>query len=126
MSHDHKEVEPTVALISTSRDGSPVDGTVVRTPPGEPNIVIKTMTPLAQVLVRGLRTYLQGVVGFLLLTLASRPTAEALGIVVPPGDFWEAFQIAAGLAVAPTVISLLHNTVELLGHLDNLFPKARA
>lgn len=117
---------PTVSVMSTSRAGSPADGTVVETAAGQPDIILATMTPLAQVFVRAARTYLQSLVGFLLLNVAAAPVAESLGVVVSPGDFWQAFQTAAGLAVAPTVIALLQNAAELLGHLDNLIPKWRA
>lgn len=117
---------PTVSVMSTSRAGSPAEGTVIETEPGQPDIILTVMTPLAQVAVRGLRTYIQCLVGFLLLNVAAHPVAESLGVMIPPGDFWQAFMTAAGLAVAPTVIAVLQNSAELLGHLDNLLPKARA
>lgn len=115
-----------VPVLTTERAGSAPDGTVIETPSGQPDLVVTVMTPLAQVAVRGLRTYVQGIVGFLGMLTVGRPVAESLGVVLPPGDFFQILQTAAGLAVAPTVISLLQNTAELLGRLDNLLPKARA
>lgn len=117
---------PEIQAIVTAREDAPADGTVVVTPPGQPNVILKAMTPVAQVLVRFSRTYLQGLVGFLLLSLAAKPVAAGLGVVVPVGDFWGAVQVAAGLALAPAVISLLQNLVELLAKLDESFPKLRA
>jgi hypothetical protein len=115
-----------VRMMVTDRVGAPPNGTTIETPAGRPNIVIQLMTPIAQVLVRGVRTYVQGVIGFLLLGLAARPVMENLGVVVPPGDFVEAVKVAGGLALAPAAISLLQNTAELLGKLDAMFPKLRA
>lgn len=118
-------VDPIQTLV-TDRADAPSDGTIVSTPGQRPDLVIKLMTPIAQVLVRAARTYVQGLIGFLVLGVAAKPLAEGLGVVIPPGDFWAAFQVAAGLATAPTVISLLQNVAELLGRVDALFPQFRA
>ncbi len=129
MSTDAAAVEPRasdIPMVVTERSNAPKDGTVIETPGRRPNIVIQAMTPFAQVAVRGARTYLQGLVGFLLLGLAAKPVLANLGVVIPPGDFLEAFKVAAGLALAPTVISLLQNLAELFGRLDESFPKLRA
>lgn len=117
--------EPTPVLI-TERETSPSNDTVVRTPSGLPDVLIKTMTPIAQVLVRAARTFLQSLVGFLFVVVAARPLAENLGVMIPAPDFLDALKIAAGFAVAPTVISFLQNLIELLARVDESFPKARA
>lgn len=126
MSDEVTVVPGPVTTIVTAREDAPRDGTLVRTPGDRPDIIIKVMTPLLQVVVRGLRTYVQGLIGFLLLGLAGRPALEGLGVVIPPGDFLDALRLAGGLAFAPTVISVLQNLGELLLRLDQSLPKWRA
>lgn len=116
----------TTAVMVTASATAPADGTVLATPGGLPDIVVQTMRPLAQVAVRALRTYVQGVVGFLLLNLAASPVMAGLGVVVPPADFLAALKVAAGLALAPAAIAVLMNAGELLARLDESWPKARA
>jgi hypothetical protein len=118
--------EPINTLV-TERDDAPADGTrLTTTDTREADVIIRAMTPFAQVLVRFARTYLQGLVGFLLLGLAAKPTLEGLGVAVPVDDFFTALKVAAGLALAPAVIALLQNLIELLAKLDEKFPKMRA
>ena len=73
--------------------------------------------------VRGLRVYLQGLVGF--LTANTTGATEAL-TGIPVGDFGNQVVIAASLAVAPSVLSLLTNIIELLAKLDQSHPTLRA
>jgi hypothetical protein len=115
-----------IPMVVTARDENPRDQTVLVTPGTRPNILVQTMTPVAQVLVRGARTFLQSLVGFLLVVMAGRTIIDNVGVMIPAVDFLDALKIAASLAVAPTVISLLQNLVELLSRLDEVFPKARA
>ena len=115
-----------VSTIITDRGDSPPNNSLIVTDAGQPDIVLKVMSPLAQTLVRGLRTYIQSLVGMLTLLLAGRPVLENVGIIVPAGDFWSALVAAASIAIAPTVVSLLQNFAELLGRFDELFPKSRA
>lgn len=89
-------------------------------------MVFAVMTPFAQAVVRAIRTFLQGWVGFLLLALAGKPALAAVGIVVLPDDFLAALWSSAGLAMAPTVISLLQNLIEIFAKFDESFPKLRA
>jgi hypothetical protein len=117
----------TIRTIVTAREDTtlPSGTTVTSGVPGQ-TVILQMMAPWAQVLVRFVRSYLQGLVGFLLLALAAKPTLAGLGVVIPPGDFLSALEVAAGLALAPSVVSLLQNTIELLGKLDEKFPKLRA
>lgn len=115
-----------VPMVVTDRATAPPDGTIVVTPRGLPNIVIRTMTPLYQVGVRSVRTYLQALVGLLALALAGAPVAAGIGVMVPPGDFALALKTAAGLAVAPAVVSALMNLAELFARIDETAPKLRA
>jgi hypothetical protein len=118
--------EPTPILVTERGIESPPDKTTVVTPPGMPNVLIRTMTPLAQVLVRALRTFLQSLVGFLIVVMAGRTIIDNVGVMIPATDFLDALKIAASLAVAPTVISFIQNLIELLARVDESFPKARA
>lgn len=72
--------------------------------------------------VRALRVYLQGLVGF--LTANTTGATEAV-TGIPVGDFGNQIIIAASLAVAPAVLSLLMNITELLARLDQTAPKLR-
>jgi hypothetical protein len=112
-----------VPVLTTERAGAPADGTVIITPAGRADLIIKTMTPVVQVIVRGLRTYVQALVGFLLLGLGGG--LDNIG-GVQSSVFIVQLKIAASLALAPAVIAVLQNSAELLAKLDERMPKARA
>jgi hypothetical protein len=112
-----------VPVLTTERAGAPADGTVIETPPGRADLIIRVMTPFAQVAVRGLRTYVQALVGFLLLSLGGG--LDNIG-GVQSSVFLVQLKIAASLALAPAVIAVLQNSAELLAKLDESMPKARA
>lgn len=73
--------------------------------------------------VRAARVYIQGLLTFL-TTNATGATTAVTG--VPIGDFGNSFMIAASLAVAPAVGSVLMNVGELLAKLDQSHPTLRA
>lgn len=75
------------------------------------------------VLVRAGRVYIQGLSTFLLSNAAGATTAVT---GMPIGDFGNSLMIAASLAVAPAVGSLLLNIGELLAKLDQSHPTFRA
>jgi hypothetical protein len=103
------------AVIVTPRDGQQVVG-----------VILKEMSPLAQAGVRGLRTYIQCLLGFLVSALASKPALESVGVIVPPSDFLPILVTSAGFALAPTVLAFGWNLVEILNQWDARFPKTRA
>lgn len=115
-----------VPTIVTDRGSVPEDGSIARTPLGRRDVIVRVMTPVAQVLVRAIRTYLQSLLGFLTLGLAGKPVADNIGVVITPDSFLGVLGVAAGLALAPTIVAVLHNAAELLARLDERFPKARA
>lgn len=117
------EIASPVPVLTTDRAGAPADGTIIETPPGRSDLIIKVMTPFAQVAVRGLRTYVQALVGFLLLALGGG--LDNVG-GVQSSVFLVQLKVAASLALAPAVIAVLQNAAELLAHLDESMPKARA
>ena len=113
-----------IKTLITEREEGPEDGSVVKTPSGEANIKIETMTWYSQTGIRVLRTFLQGWLGFI-LTLAT-PAGEAVGIKLPAMDFGGVLLTSASLAVAPAVIAAIQNAIEILTQLDTNSPKLRA
>jgi hypothetical protein len=117
------EQEPIKVLV-TERPESPKDGEKIKTPAGSPDLVAVTRTWYAQVGVRVLRTYLQSLVGFVLAVGSG--AAGGVGINIQVGDFGDLMLKSAGLAVAPAMMSLLQNAIEILTSLDQSHPQARA
>lgn len=73
--------------------------------------------------VRFLRVYLQSLVGFL--------TANTTGLTeavtgIPMEQFGNQLGLAAQLALAPAVLTLIQNGIELLAKLDQRAPQMRA
>ncbi len=89
-------------------------------------VVFEAMSPLAQIVVRAARTYIQALVGFLGVAVMGKPVLDQVGVTIPAGDFLELLKACSSLAVAPTILSLLMNTGEFLTALDAKFPKLRA
>lgn len=116
-------VEP-LKVVVTERPDGPVSGTTVVTPAGQPNVEVVTMGVWKQVGIRVLRTYLQSLLGFILAV--GTGAAGAVGINIPAKDFMTLIISSASLAVAPAVISLLQNAVEILTRLDEKNPSLRA
>jgi hypothetical protein len=82
------------------------------------------MTWWKQALIRTARTYLQTLVG--LLVAATTGAAGAVGVNLPVGDFYHLLVVSASISIAPAVISLLQNSVEILSKLDQTQPQIRA
>jgi len=70
------------------------------------------------------RSYLQSLVG--LLTVTGSPLGAAVGLTLEAPDFVTWFVKCASIALAPAVISLIQNTLELLNKLDASHPELRA
>ena len=111
-------------VLMTERPEGPTNESVLKTPSGEANVEVLTMTWYSQTGIRVARTYLQGLLGFI-LTLAT-PAGEAVGIKLPVMDFTGVLVTSASLAVAPAVIALIQNAIEILTQLDTNSPKLRA
>lgn len=115
-----------VPVLTTGRTGSAPDGTVIETPPGQPNLVVAVMSPLAQVLVRTARTFLQSFIGFLGAGALGKGVLGSLGVEIAPNDLWSVIQFAFGLALFPTLMAFAQNALELLGRVEASMPKWRA
>lgn len=99
----------------------PAINTVVTDRPGQaavPATRAVPMTPLAIVGVRIARTFIQSFLGIL--------TAMMTTDLIPHKDFLDLCIKAASLALAPTIISLLQNALELLSEIDISNPRWRA
>ena len=97
--------------------GTGTGGQVIVTPVGQPNIIIKVITPFAVILVRALKTYFQTLAG-----LMSASVAGAAQNTLPAGDFFHTLQICAGLSLGAAVMSILTNLPILLTDLGDRFP----
>jgi len=106
---------PDVKTVTLSTHAGIPAGTMLSTPEGMPNIVIKTKSPLVRMLTRIARVYVNALVGMLSVVLGNL----APGYLTPPDEFGQKFLLAAGLALAPAAITLLTNAAEVLAKLDN-------
>lgn len=75
-------------------------------------------SPIGSVIVRSVRVYLQGLLGFLI-------AGQSGAAVLEYGDFLHRLGFAASLAVAPAVVSFVQNLVELFTKLDEKQPQLR-
>lgn len=107
-------MEETDKVVMTERKGEP--------PPKNPEVLV--LTWWQQALIRGSRVYLQSLLGFLLA--AGTGAAAAVGVNLPVGDFGKLLLSAGSMAVAPAVISLIQNSIEMLTKLDSSNPQLRA
>lgn len=110
-------------VLVTERPGAPRDNAILGSPLGR-DVKVVAMPWWKQTAIRTLRTYLQSLVGFLLA--GGTGLAGAVGVPMPAYDFWALLQSSAGLALAPAVISLLQNGIEILAKLDSNNPEIRA
>lgn len=115
------EPAPITATISASaiaaalgNQSHTLPGTIV-TPEGHPNIIIKVVQPLAIIVIRALRVFLQTLLGLL---TAGMVAPKAL----PASDFWHLLILCASLSAAPAGVCVIQNAIELLGKLDQAYP----
>ncbi len=114
---------PEVINTVVVRRDQGVEPSVAKTAAAMPDIAVRVMSPVAVVLVRALRVYLQTLVGLL------GTGAIASGMVppdlLPAGDFAHALRVAAGMSLGPAFVCAAQNTIELLGRLDERLPQLR-
>jgi hypothetical protein len=113
-----------IKVIVTATDAISTSKTIETPGATTPNVEVLPMRWWVQVGVRVTRTYLQSLLGFLAAggIGISTETVKALGVT----DFSSLFLASASLAIAPAVVSLLQNAIEILSQLDAAYPKARA
>lgn len=119
-------VDPPVAIVMSrtgTGDGLP-NNTVATTPDHLPNVIIKVITPLASILIRSLRVFIQTLLG----GLGGAGLVAGTGVgqkYLPFYDFRQALTLSASIAVTAAIVCALQNTGELLGDLDQRFPLLR-
>lgn len=104
--------EEKTAVMSAS-SGIP-DGTVIQTPAGMPNVVVKAVHPAYRILIRVARIYVFSLLG--MLTVVGLNVAP--DIITPPDEFLAKLQAAVGLALAPSFYQLIVNLGEWLTKAD--------
>ena len=118
-----KQIDNIKTLV-TERAEAPVDKSVLHSPSGLANVEIVTLSVWAQIGVRCLRTFVQSLLGF--IVAVGSGAAGGVGINIPAQDFITLIISSASLSVAPAVICLLQNAVEMLSRLDVTNPAIRA
>lgn len=113
---------PEITTIVTKRDDGISRSTLAMTPSAVPDVIVKALSPVRIVITRVARVYIQVLVGMLTVVM-SGVAADAL---VTPVDFVGKLKLAAGFAIAPAVVTLLQNALELLTKLDESRPELRA
>lgn len=105
--------QQTAVVVGGTGDG----GQVVVTPPGQPNIIIRVITPFVAIFMRAVKTYFQTLLG-----LMSAYATGAASSTLPVGDFMHTLRVCAGLSVGAAVMSVLMNIPLLLTDLGERFP----
>lgn len=107
--------------VMTQREDPP--GPATDSPPAPPPPVKIEALPWWQMVgVRVVRVYLQCLMGF--LVVGGTGLGDAAG--VPLDQFGGSFIVAVKLAVAPAVVTLIQNTLEIVTKLDVTRPELRA
>lgn len=105
-----------IATVVVGRAG--VTPAILATPAHMPDLMVRVMSPLAVVLVRALRVYVQTAVGLV-------TTGALAHDLLPAAQALASWQTAASLAVGPALVCAAQNTVELLARVDETLPQLR-
>lgn len=108
------EVEKVLVSTEAKADRLNIEAKDVR------NVDFKFVQPFQLVAVRVVRSYLQTLLG--LLTAAGAGGATGL---IPFNDFQDLLIKSLTLSLAPAVVSLLQNVLEILAKLDKTQPELR-
>jgi hypothetical protein len=87
---------------------------LVKTPAGEPNLMLNIVSPIVAIIVRFIHTYLTTVVGLI--------TAGMVTDVLPAREFADLVKVCAQLSLAGAVIGALKDTITILGKLEGKYP----
>lgn len=115
MADTDTDPKPVTVTVSSMALGMGTGSGTIITPTGQPNIIIKVVQPLMLVFVRATRVFLQTLLGLVTAGLAA-PKA------LPTQDFMHLLVLCASLSLAPAVVCIIQNTIELLGKLDQAYP----
>ncbi len=113
---ESRPVPPTVVTLIGTGDSSKLEKGTIAVTDGwhQPNVIINVVTPLAMMLVRGLKA-------FLVSFLALMPAGAATGII-PAHNFGDLALKAASLSVGVGVLAFGNALLEVLTKLDQKFP----
>jgi hypothetical protein len=111
-----------VETVVTAREQGINENMMARTTGDIPNVLVKALSPLRIMATRAARVYLQSLVGMLGLVMSG----FAEGSLITPEDFGGKLMMAAGFALAPSVMTLVQNAAELFARLDETRPELRA
>ena len=106
-----------VAVIGTGTGdgGAPIpDGTILKTPDHQPNIVVQVVTPLAAMAIRFANSYVTTLIGLVTVGL----TTDALSAP----DFGSLVWKCSGYSLAGPSVALLKDAVTILTNLEKKFP----
>lgn len=127
--------DDSIATIVTKRIADAPSSTIVQTPAGSPDVRVIALPSWRIVLVRMLRVYLQSFVGFLGMLMSGALPAATAAVTghasadvkaVLPQELNGMVLLAAQMALAPSVMTLSQNALELLTRLDEARPEWRA
>lgn len=103
-----ENTETRSVTVSTSA-GIPA-GTVLDTPEGMPNVVVRTKSPLRRTVVRIARIYVTTFAGMLTIVFGN----VAPDYLRPPEELWAKIVLAGGFALSPSFVALVSNLAEWL------------
>ena len=103
---------PLIVTIAGNRAAEA--GTLV-TPAGLPNIEVRVVRPIKIILVRAVRVFLQTLLG---LVTAGLTKPSMLGAK----DFFHLLIMCARLSLAPAVVCIIQNIIELMAEFDQTHP----
>lgn len=115
MSNEPVVPTPATAIVISS---TAPQGQMIATPRGQPDIIVRVVTPVAAILIRAAKAYMQTLTGL----LAAGLTTTAL----PAKDFVHLVYLCAGLSIASGAMSLLTNTTLLLTALGDKYPTLKS
>lgn len=111
---DRMSEASTAQVVVTTVSNDLPTNTIAKTAVHLPDVLVRTVTPLAAIFVRTARVYVQSLLGLL--------TGGAITGMLPAHDFLTLLRLSAGLALGPAIICALQNAGELLGRIDQKFP----
>jgi len=109
--------EQTTAVVMGGTGTGTGDGQVIITPQGQPNIILKVVTPFMVLLIRAAKTYVQTLSGLMATSISGSASQ-----ILPAGDFFHTLTVCAGLSIGAAVMSILTNLPILFSELGEKFP----
>lgn len=90
------------------------DGALLITPPGQPNVALRYISPIVAITSRFLVTFLTSVVGLL--------GAGSATAIIPAGDFADLFAKCCWLSLGAAVVGLCKDLITIFTRLSQKYP----